>query len=138
MPQVYFLSVVTLLIGGMTLARAFVGERFSFLSGWPTLVEGEKTRRIIAIVTVVVGLLKLIVRSPGETIPVGGDFLPAIAGIVVGGLLLYEDYYVRKMAGLEEEEAEPNAMLLGYRDQIGMAAVIIGMAHFLLPSVTLL
>lgn len=138
MPQVYFLSVVSLLIGGLTLARAFVAERFSFLAGWPPLVEGEKTRRIIGIVTLLVGVLKLIVRSPGETIPVGGDFLPAIAGIVVGALLLYEEYYVRKMAGLNEEEAPPNTLLLGYRDQLGMAAVVIGVAHFLLPSVTIL
>lgn len=138
MPQVYFLSVVSLLIAGLTLARVFVGERVGALSAWPAMVEDQKVRRIIGISAGVIGLLKLIVRSPQETIPVAGDFLPAIAGIVVGGLLLYEDYYMRKMSDMEEDDTAPKTFLLGYRDQIGLGAAAIGAVHFLLPGITLL
>ena len=141
MQQIYLLSVVTLLIGGLTLARAFASERISFLAGWPALVDNDQTRRIIGIVAGLVGIIKLfvVVKSPDmELAFVVGDFLPAAAGIVVGILLLYEDYYARKMAGLDEEEAPPKTLLLGYRDQIGMTTVVIGLVHFLMPSMPML
>ncbi|MCW8961350.1 MAG: hypothetical protein OQK29_07280, partial [Ignavibacteriaceae bacterium] len=47
-------------------------------------------------------------------IPVAGDLIPAVAAIVVGILVLYEDYYMRKVSAQAEDAPTPKAFLLGY------------------------
>ena len=90
----------------------------------------------------VVGILKLIVRSPGETVPVAGDLLPALAGIALGGLLLADTLRTPRNGALDD--AEPVAVdkvtnaVMPYRTPLGIGGIVVALIHFLLPSLTIL
>ena len=75
--------------------------------------------------------------SPGETVPVAGDLLPALAGIALGGLLLADTLRIPR-------EEEPMAVdkvanaVMPYRTPLGIGGIVVALVHFLLPALTIL
>jgi hypothetical protein len=137
MPQLYLLSILANIVAGLTLAGDYLGERFAFLASFKNLRENRPAQIIVALFSVVVGLLKLIILSPGETVPVAGDLLPALAGIVVGGTLLIEAFR-QKVASSGEKIEKLSKAVLSYRVPVGIAGVCIALLHFLFPGAVIL
>jgi hypothetical protein len=134
MAQLYLLSVVANIVAGLTLSADYLGERMPFLAGWTKLRESRSAAVTIGLVTAIVGVLKLIVRSPGERVPVVGDLLPALGGIALGLILLGESF--RKGASTPETGVDKvTSVVLTYRVPVGIAGIIVGVLHFLLPGV---
>lgn len=99
MAQFYLLSVLSNMIAGLTLAGDYLGEKMPFLASFKNLRANRPAQVIIGIVTLLIGVFKLIILSPGETIPVVGDILPALSGIALGGILLVESFRRQSRAG---------------------------------------
>ncbi len=137
MAQLYLLSVVSLVFGGLLAASGFISRRVPALAGIADFAEHRSLVLTTGIVSILVGVLKLFVRAPGDTVPVAGDLLPAIAGIVVGLVLVLGQTSSGETGGGEAVQQGRQA-LLTYRDPIGLAAVLIGILHFLFPAVVLL
>jgi hypothetical protein len=137
MAQFYLLSVLSNMIAGLTLAGDYLGEKMPFLASFKNLRANRPAQVIIAIVTVVVGVIKLIILSPGETIPVVGDILPALSGIILGGILLVESFRTT-VESQGESLKKISAAVLTYRVPVGIAGVVIGILHFLFPGVPVL
>jgi len=132
MAQLYLLSVVANIVAGLALSADYLGERLGFLSGWTRLRESRSTAITIGAVTAVVGALKLFVRSPGETVPVAGDLLPALGGIALGLIILAET--LRKEGKTDKAVDKVTDVVLTYRVPVGIAGVALGLLHFILPS----
>jgi hypothetical protein len=126
MAQIYLLSVVANIVAGFTLAGDYLGERASLLASFKNLRDNRGA---------------MIGRSPGERVPVAGDLLPALAGIALGLLLLFES---RGARGASEQPAEERQVekvarsVLTYRVPVGLIGAGLGFLHFLLPGVLLL
>ncbi len=137
MAQFYLLSVLANLVAGLTLAGDYLGEKFQFLASFKNLRENKKAQTVIGIIAAAIGIIKLFILSPEETVPIIGDLLPALAGIVLGGILLIEAYrpHVEKRGKSVEKISK---MVLTYRVPVGIAGVIIAILHFLFPGVVLL
>jgi hypothetical protein len=136
MAQLYMLSILSLLGAGLILASDFLVGRMEWLSGLKDFAERRGIRIAVGVVAGVVGILKLIVRSPGETVPVAGDLLPALAGIALGGLLLADTLRVPR----EEEPVAVDKVtraVMPYRTPLGIAGVVIAVLHFLIPAITI-
>jgi len=135
--QLYMLSILSLLGAGLILSSDYLVERMEWLSGLKDLAQQRNIRIGVGIAAGVVGILKLIVRSPGETVPVAGDLLPALAGIALGGLLLVDTLRVPR-------DDEPVAVdkvtkaVMPYRTPIGIGGIVVAVVHFLLPALTIL
>ncbi len=131
------LSILSLLGAGLILSSDYLVERMEWLSGLKDLAQQRNIRIGVGIAAGVVGILKLIVRSPGETVPVAGDLLPALAGIALGGLLLVDTLRVPR-------DDEPVAVdkvtkaVMPYRTPIGIGGIVVAVVHFLLPALTIL
>ena len=136
MPQFYLLSVVMNVLAGLALAGDFLGEKLGFLAVWKNVRERRGLIIGIGVAAVAAGLLKLIFRSPGETIPVAGDLLPALLGIIQGGALLAEGFRQRVEAS-EQLESVTRAVL-SYRVPLGVAGLVVAFLHFLMPRVLFL
>ena len=137
MAQIYFLSIIANIVAGLTLAGDYLGERIAFLAPFKDLRANRVAVTIVAALALVVGILKLIVLSPGETVPFAGDLLPGLAGIVMGGLLAVEAY--RPQAAVQGEAIERiSKTVLTYRVPLGIAGVAIAIAQFLFPGVIIL
>ncbi|HWR10884.1 MAG TPA: hypothetical protein VN445_03590 [Rectinemataceae bacterium] len=140
MIQFYFLSVILNLLCGYALALRQPGPTESPIAQGARLILSDRGLRLsLAVLSVAIGALKLLFALRGD-IPIIGDFLPAIAGIVVGAALLMElsdDAHLPFMkagtigAGIEK-------VLVSYKVAIGYAGIIAGIIHFLFPMVLFL
>jgi hypothetical protein len=85
----------------------------------------------------VVGVFKLFVRSPGETVPVAGDLLPALAGMALGAALFFETT-LRRQSATESKVDKYAKAVLSYRVPLGLAGLVVALLHFLFPGVVIL
>lgn len=136
MPQFYLLSVLTNVLAGLTLAGDFLGEKMAFLASWKSVRERRGLVIGIGLAAVAAGVLKLIFRSPGEGVPVAGDLLPALLGIIQGGALLAEAFRQRVEASQQLESV--SRVVLSYRVPLGIAGLVVAFLHFLMPRVLFL
>jgi hypothetical protein len=137
MAQFYFLSILSNMVAGLTLAGDYLGEKIPFLASFKNLRANRPATVTIGIVTVIIGVIKLIVLSPGEHLPVIGDILPALTGIAVGGILLVEAFR-EKVESRGEPLKTISSTVLTYRVPVGIAAVVVAVLHFLFPGVPVL
>jgi hypothetical protein len=137
MPQLYLLSILANILAGLTLAGDYLGDRIAFLASFNNLRANRTAQIVIACAAAAIGVLKLIFLSPGETVPVAGDILPALTGIVIGGILLIESFRSQVEAKGESMEKLSKAVL-SYRVPVGIAGVAIACVHFLFPGAVIL
>lgn len=137
MAQLYMLSILSLLFAGVILSSDYLVERISWLSGLSDIANHRNIRLGVGGVAAAVGFLKLIVRSPGETVPVAGDLLPALAGLALGGLLLADTLRVPREEDPQAVDRVTNAVM-PYRTPLGIGGMVVAAIHFLLPALTIL
>jgi len=140
MLQFYFLSIVLNALAGLSLVSKdedeIPGVKFSF--------KNENYKLWLGILTAVLGVLKILSSVEGD-VPVVGDLVPALAGILAGLALIIE-HQQRKSAdftsfsSLEEEgdTLKKFSLLTANKKIIGIVALIAAALHFLFPKVLLL
>jgi membrane associated rhomboid family serine protease len=98
--------------------------------------NSETFRLILGVLTMVAGLLKLLSPAQGD-IPVVGDLVPALLGLLSGFVLVFS--YYRNKTSLESEEADNFGRILAKNKRwIGFVALASAALHFLFPSVLFL
>ncbi|MDR2071691.1 MAG: hypothetical protein LBP81_09795 [Treponema sp.] len=115
------------------------GGDFSEHSGHltiPAFLKNESLRLILGVLSMLMGLLKILSSTNGD-IPVIGDLFPAAAGLVAGFVLVFDFY--RNQSTLEEDQpVNAGRFLLNHKKVVGFAAIAAAALHFLFPSVLLL
>ena len=142
MLQLYFISVVLNGIIGFLFVFGDAEEKdsieksmkFSFLSGGFHLILG--------ILTALTGFLKFLLpikNSSGNTIYVFGDFIPAVAGIAAGFILLF-GFYREHSANIDSENDldRIGKTFLHNKKIIGFILIAVALLHFLFPTALLL
>jgi hypothetical protein len=91
----------------------------------------------------VIGVLKLIFRSPGERVVIAGDLLPALVGIILGVILIGEAFGQHPKAEGGPERVEKSVekvteAIMPYRVPVGIAGVVVGLLHFIFPNILFL
>lgn len=104
--HVYLLSVLTTIAAGATLAAGYLVERFPVLEPLKRFAASSRAAGTLGAIAAAVGFVKLFARAPNQTIIVG-DFVPAVAGMLLGGMLLIDRY--RDQRRLRGGVAEPIA-----------------------------
>jgi hypothetical protein len=137
MAQFYLLSILANIVAGLTLAGDYLGEKMPFLSSFKNLRDNKNAAIGIGAAAALIGLIKLFVPSPGEIVPVAGDLLPAVTGMLLGGLLLVEAFR-QKVEGKGEHLEKISQAVLTYRVPLGIAGVAVAILHFLLPGAPIL
>jgi hypothetical protein len=88
--QLYFLSVTANLLAGAVLASDYLVGRYPALEPLRMLFERRAARLTLAVITALVGVLKLFVYTnyaDAGQVALLADLLPALAGIVAGATL---------------------------------------------------
>jgi hypothetical protein len=141
MIQFYFLSIVLNALSGYILTRepkdggAGVDETGPE-TGFHVSLKNETGRLILGVLTIVVGLLKILSSVAGD-LPVIGDLIPALAGFLAGFALVFE--YYRSRSTLEPEHTDKiEHLLIHNKKWIGFLAIASAGLHFLFPSVLFL
>ncbi|GHV18214.1 hypothetical protein FACS189493_7240 [Spirochaetia bacterium] len=132
--QFYFLSILFNAVSGYLLVNDTDQESGAAEGDIRLLMRNETFRLILGILTMLMGLLKLLSSTD---LPVIGDLIPAVVGLVSGFILIFE--YYRRHSTLEPEESEKlTVTLVKNRRWIGFIAIASAALHFLFPSVLLL
>ena len=144
MAQFYFLSVLLnilaglILIFGKNLAEPLAegeddGESAITIGSFT--LDNSGFRLIVGILCVFVALMKILSVFKGD-VPVVGDLLPVLAGLISGASILLE-YYI---ASSEDEPLSetPIAKLLEWRKYIGIGCIAVAILHFVFPQIIFL
>jgi hypothetical protein len=133
MLQFYLLSVVTLVFGGLSLLLGTTGTTKHTVQ---KLLTAPKIRIGLGAIAVIVGIFKFFVRAPFDEVAVVGDLLPALAGIVVGAVLI-ADIYAAKQRESEVTERIKRITRI-YRIPFGVVGLVAGLAHFFVPGTVII
>lgn len=137
MYQIYLLSVLTNVLAGVALSVGGMDEKLHLSSVFNSeLMQNDGFRLGLGIVTFVVGFFKLLSVSEGD-VPVVGDILPAISGLVLGMILLLQ--YYRGRSNVSSPFVESLDNIFGKNSAaFGTVGILIGVLHFLLHRVLFL
>jgi hypothetical protein len=106
--------------------------RFSF--------DNDTFRLVLGILSAVTGILKLL--SPCmDNIPILGDLLPALMGLLAGFILVFGYYREHSSIANQEEEGKLDrigGVLLKYRKGFGVILLLTALLHFIFPQAFLL
>ena len=137
MVQFYLLAVCLNIAGGLILSAEFFSEKIPFAATLKEAVEEKQAWRVIFVVLLLfTGVFKILSVTRGD-VPVVGDLLPALSLFLIGISLLsafiadkseIEDTFVHKI----------NSVLAPNSHIAGVSAIVIGILHFLFPSVLFL
>jgi hypothetical protein len=135
MLQFYFLSVFLNVLAGYLL---FFGSEGGFLELKEEVsVKAETIKLLVGIFSAFTGLFKLLSPIEGD-LPLVGDLVPAITGLLAGFALFFEYYRNRSSVEDSKHSETINTILVGNKKIIGAAAFVAGVLHFLFPRVLFL
>jgi len=133
MVQLYFLSIVFNGLAGFLFIFGDLGKndsgensgKFSFISDGFCL--------IIGICAAITGILKLL--SPMMGMPILGDLLPALAGIVAGFMLIF-GFYRERSSNVDSGEKinRFGETILHYKKAAGITLIASALLHFFFPA----
>ncbi len=138
--QLYLLTVLTNVLAGLALATGFLTERFERFSEYTDFMGNSVYRIVLAVLSLLIGIINLFPTYSGDR-AVLGELVPSLAGIVTGILLITEYISSRKREDESKttELAEKVEKFSGpYLTIVGIASVIIGILHAILPKLPLL
>ncbi len=137
MIQFYLLAVCLNIAGGLILSADFFSEKIPFAATLRDSVQEKQSWRIIFIVLLLfTGVFKVLSVTKGD-VPVVGDLLPALSLLLIG---------ISSLSGFFAEKSDTegtffhrmNAVLTPNNHIIGVSALVLGLLHFLFPSVLFL
>ena len=135
MLQFYFLSVSLNAITGYLLFFRSEDESTDSQVHFP--LHNDTVKLIIGMLSAITGIIKLF--SPvGGSIPVLGDLIPALIGILCGFVFIYDFYKSRRTIDDSEHADKISGFLLINRKIIGGMAIVASILHFFLPGLFLL
>lgn len=137
MYQIYLLSVVSNLLAGIALSFQGMDEKLQLSSVFNRdLMENTGFRLGLGVATFVIGFLKFLAVSPDD-VPVVGDLIPALAGLIMGLILLLQ--YYRSRSTVSSPTLDKVENIFGKNSGVfGTAGMIIAVLHFLLPRILFL
>jgi len=117
-------------------SRTSARNTMTTVFGENTIFDDKTFRLVIGILTMFVGLMKLLSVVHND-VPIIGDLLPAVAGLLGGFCLLVEFY--RQNASCELKLPDfTQRLFVEDRRYIGILCIVAAILHFVFPDVLLL
>lgn len=132
MLQIYFLTVLTNIIAGLTLSAPYLSSKIEGFEIFSEKLEHKTYRVVLGSVTMITGLFALLNHS-SVSMAVLGDLLPSLTALAMGLILII--YYF-----FNDEENSSNLVnsIKDFSDKygnvLGIAGIIIGLIHFIIPT----
>jgi len=137
MYQIYFLSILANIVAGIAIGFDRIDERLRLHAVFnPELFHHTGFRLAMGLITFVVGFLKLLSVTPGD-VAVVGDLLPALMGMVMGAVLVFQ-YYQERVSVRSATIESLHGFVERYAAAIGTIGIFIAVVHFFLHRVLFL
>ena len=133
MVQFYFLSIVANAFAGLILAGDYLSSRLKSLTIVKGIAEKKSVQFSVGIFALLVGFLKLLIRSVNTDVPVVGDLLPALAGMGMGVALLLQ-FFKESTQVPADTLGKLEQLVMQYRVPLGLGGLAVSLLHFILPA----
>lgn len=138
---IFFLSVITLFLAGISLSSGLLSQKMAWFERFSDLVESDAYTIIVGLLTFASGIAKLFSVTAGN-VPVVGDLLPALGGLFLGAALIFQFYKARSTESPDESgDVKANildVLFIQYKDVFGILGVIIALVHLIFHWIILL
>ena len=128
MLQIYFISVLVNILGGIVLAFPILKEQFRFLTIFEDFVniiqDNKKVRSIFGIISLIVSLFEIIIPYD---LPIIGNLLPAISLFLIGFIFRHK---IPTIIQNNKEYGKFKYFIENNKKAIGIFALITGIIHF--------
>lgn len=139
MIQFYFLSIFCNAMAGYILFSSKSGEDQNAGDnqgiGVTLSTNKDTLLLILGILSITTGFFKLLSAVQGD-IPVIGDLFPALSGVAVGFILVFE--YYQKKTTIDSNYAVLTVFIEHNKKWIGVLAMVSAILHFLFPQALLI
>ncbi len=135
--QIYFLVVLTDILSGLILSGSFLEGKINEFATCNAFLQKPKFKLILGILTSLTALFTLLLKITPADIVFVGDLLPGLYGLLAGAYLIMSFFY----SSLEETRSWMKSFVDLMEDQghiVGLAGILIGIIHFLVPSAVIL
>ncbi len=101
-----------------------------------TGLNSRSARLVVGVLSVIIGVLKILSVFRND-IPVIGDLVPVVAGLMGGCALLVEYFKISAAPGIEVPDSVQK-VFIDSRKYIGILCLVAAVLHFVFPQVILL
>jgi hypothetical protein len=129
--QFYFLSIVSNLLAGASLASDAFARRLPGLAAFTAALAGRRGKLFAGLAALLVGVGTLFVPAGGALVV--GDLFPSVVGMVMGIALLFEVFKQDAMFPAERADKGERGSI-GYRVTLGLLGIAAAVLHFFLPE----
>ena len=136
MLQFYFLSILLNFIAGYILFTNKTPQAENEGLETKSIFKDKTFKLVIGILCCFTALVKLLTSFPGA-VPILGDLIPSVAGILGGGSLLIE-YYISQSPTETKLNPKLETIFIANKKYIGILCILSAFLHFLFPKVILL
>ncbi len=136
MVQIYFFSVVFLVFCGLFLSYEYFGNllKYYFIFN-KDIFTNKRLAIIVGIFSIFLGFLLILTTN---NVPIIGDIIPAIFGIVGGCVLVFRSWEKYSYKGKNKTITLLISFLNANSAIFGLLTVIVGLIHVFFPEVILL
>lgn len=135
MIQIYFLLILCNLVMGTILAKNFLSSKFENFSPLNQLISSEILQVTLGCIGTIVGLLALFLRYQGNHVIIG-DLVPAVMAML-SGITLFIEYIAQEDNNDATIIKFFKNIFLKNRTILGITSIIVGIIHFVAPSLEL-
>jgi hypothetical protein len=137
MYQLYALSIIANLGAGISVAYVLLNERLSLGSFFSESgFTSPRFRLIWGLFTLLIAVFKLFVVAGGG-LPVLGDFIPAITGLVLGFILIF--YFYLDRATIKSDFVQKlESIFIDNAGVFGILGIVFSLIHLVFPGVLFL
>lgn len=138
MLQFYLLSILLNCVAGFILIsnKTPQAENESLETKTPDLFKDKTFKLVIGIMCCFSALVKLLTSFPGA-VPILGDLIPSVAGLL-GGVSLLIEYYITQSPSEAKLNPKLETIFIANKKYIGILCILSALLHFLFPKVILL
>jgi hypothetical protein len=141
MLQIYFISVIANLIGGLCLILRKSEFENKLAVTLRTIFANKPIQGVVGTVAFVAGFLKFFIFVPQVHAPVIiEDLLPALTGLLIGAGLIMNvlSKEVSKTENVGQELTSVQSKLQKFHIPMGIIGMAVAVAHFIFPAAVLL
>ncbi len=132
MLQIYFLTIMTNILAGLTISAPFLSKKIKGFDVYAGKMENRLFRVILGSITLITGIFTLLNRGIVDKVAFFGNLVPAISGMALGLILVIYYFFA------DDNESKLVSTIKNLSDKygiiLGIAGIIIGLIHFLVPS----
>lgn len=130
--QIYFLTVMANIVAGLTISSKFLSTKIEGFQIFAEKMENKMYRVVLGAVSLLTGLFSLLNHN-SNNMAILGNLVPAVTAMAMGVVLIVY-YFFKEETDENKFSSTVKELAEKYGNILGIAGIIAGIIHFLIPT----